>query len=274
MGSMSSGSAKERRLAWVQRICRAIEAGPESRPALATLARRAGVGPHHLLRSFKRIVGVTPRQYADQVRLLRLKERLRGGDKVTDALYEAGYGSSSRLYERAPARLGMTPATYRRGGKGARIAYTIVPGPLGRLLVAATGRGMCAVGVESSDAHLLEFVRREYPEAEIRRDDRALRPLVRRVLPILAGRPADGDLPIDIRATRRSRRPRRPAGATRSYRGVASHRQQRRRAPSAGLRRSPSGPSSRAPSVREDSTLGGYGWGSKGSGPLLEREKE
>src|SRR2546425_661025 len=120
---------------------------------------RAVVSPHHLQRTFKGIRGITPRQYAEACRLGGFKFGFKGGKDVTSALYEAGYGSSSRLYERAPSELGMTPATYRRGGRGMRIAYTIVDSSLGRLLVAATERGASAVSLGASDAALEAFLR-------------------------------------------------------------------------------------------------------------------
>src|SRR5262249_47899478 len=104
-------------------------------------------------------------------RVGRLKDRLKQGDDVTTALYEAGYGSSSRLYEQAPTRLGMTPAAYRRGGLGIRIGYTIAATRLGRLLVAATERGVCFVSLDDDDAALEAALAEEYPAAEIARDE-------------------------------------------------------------------------------------------------------
>src|SRR6266446_5407386 len=155
----------DRRLGVIRDLCRRLEAAGGEPASLADLGRAAGLSPHHLQRTFKRIIGVSPRQYADAVRLKRLKARLRKGGNVTDALYEAGYGSSSRLYEKAPARLGLTPATYQAGGKGAEIAWTIVPCRLGRLLLAATSRGLCAVSLGVSDRPLEAFLKDEYPAA-------------------------------------------------------------------------------------------------------------
>src|SRR5438128_10739245 len=105
----------------VGRLCRYIEAHVDGALPLESLAAQAGLSPHHLQRTFRRVMGISPRQYADALRLRRLKKQLRKGDDVTTALYEAGYGSSSRLYERSDAQLGMTPATYRHGGRGMRI---------------------------------------------------------------------------------------------------------------------------------------------------------
>src|SRR5262245_21529041 len=129
----------------VQRVCRAIAANPEGGLTLAALSADVGLSPFHLQRIFKRVMSITPKQFADAYRMERFKGELRKGEAVTSALYGAGYGSSSRLYERADTQLGMTPAVYRKGGAGMQITYTVVPCALGVLLVAATERGVCAV---------------------------------------------------------------------------------------------------------------------------------
>src|SRR5437763_9922046 len=158
---------------WIDRISRAcgylanVESGHVS---LAALARRIGGSPYHLQRNFKRIVGVTPREYADACRLRTVKQRLRQSNAVTAAVFDAGYGSSSRFYERAAPKLGMSPSTYRKGGAGMSIRYTIVDSPLGRLLVAATPRGLCAVAMAAADAELERALAGEYPAATIATD--------------------------------------------------------------------------------------------------------
>ena len=142
-----SVGARDLKAETVARVCREIEAriandgasSDGSRITLASLAAQAAMSPHQLERAFRGVMGITPGQYADERRMSRLKSRLQKGDDVTTALYDAGFGSSSRLYERAPGQLGMTPATYRRGGSGMSIHYAILNSPLGRLLVAATG---------------------------------------------------------------------------------------------------------------------------------------
>src|SRR5438067_179550 len=154
---------------WVDKIRRACVylANVDGHPSLAMLARRIGGSPYHLQRNFKRLVGVSPREYADAVRLRKVKTRLRRGDPVTGAMLDAGYGSSSRFYERAVPKLGMSPSVYRRGGAGMSIKYAIVDSPLGRLLVGATPRGVCAVAMGASDAELEGALAREYPAASV-----------------------------------------------------------------------------------------------------------
>ena len=142
---------------WIDKIRRACVylSNVEGHPSLATLASRLGGSPYHLQRNFKRLVGVSPREYAEAVRLRKVKGRLRQAGDITGAMLDAGYGSSSRFYERAVPKLGMAPSIYRRGGAGMEIGYTIVDSAnasLGRLLVAATSRGVCAVSMGSSDA--------------------------------------------------------------------------------------------------------------------------
>src|SRR6266850_2694894 len=188
---------------WIEKIRRACVylANVEGHPSLATLAARLGGSPYHLQRNFKRIVGVTPREYADAVRLRKVKRRLREGEDVTGAMFDAGYGSSSRFYERAAPKLGMSPSTYRRGGAGMSIQYAIVDSPLGRLLVASTSRGVCAVAMGSSDAELERALAREYPAATLASDTGALSAWTTAVLAHVSGRQPRLDLPLDVQAT-------------------------------------------------------------------------
>jgi AraC family transcriptional regulator, regulatory protein of adaptative response / methylated-DNA-[protein]-cysteine methyltransferase len=184
----------------IRRACVYL-ANVDGHPSLATLAARLGGSPYHLQRNFKRIVGVSPREYAEACRLRRVKSHLRKGGGVTAAMIEAGYASSSRFYERAAPRLGMAPSTYRRGGAGMNIRYTIVDSPLGRLLVGATTKGVCAVAMGASDAELQCALAREYPAAAIARDEGALAGWTRQILAHLDGKRPRLDLPLDVQAT-------------------------------------------------------------------------
>ncbi len=188
---------------WVEKIRRACVylANVDGHPSLAVLARRVGGSPYHLQRNFKRLVGISPREYAEACRLRRVKDRLRAGQAITGAMLDAGYGSSSRFYERAAPMLGMLPTTYRRGGAGMSIRYTIVASPLGRLLIGATPKGVCAVAMGASSAELERALAREYPAATIAADDHALARWTKAILAHLAGRQPRLDLPLDVQAT-------------------------------------------------------------------------
>jgi len=190
--------------------CRFLEArvadGPDGAVPLADVAAAVGTSPDALRRAFTRTLGVTPRQYADTLRRERLRGALRTGTDVTDALFDAGYGSTSRLYESAHSHLGMTPASYRAGGAGATIAWTVTDSDLGRLLVAATERGLCFIQLGDDDATLEARLAEEFPRAVLTRDDAALGTLVAAVLQRVAGEPAPTDIPLDITGTAFQRR--------------------------------------------------------------------
>lgn len=268
----------------VAKACREIDArlrdGNEARVTLSALSAPLGMSPHQLERAFRSVMSITPRQYADAQRMRRLKSQLRKGDDVTTALYDAGFGSSSRLYERAPSHLGMTPATYRQGGAGMRVNYTIVDSPLGRLLVGATERGVSAVYLGESDARLEAALQDEYPRAEIRRDRNGLEGWVSQILEHLRGREPNLDLPTDVQATAFQRRVweelrRIPYGATRTYSQVAQAigRPAAIRAVARACAMNPTSvvvPCHRV--VRADGNLAGYRWGVEKKKTLLERE--
>ena len=188
---------------WIDKIRRACVylANVDGHLPLARLAARIGGSPYHFQRSFKRLVGVTPREYADACRLQKVKGRLRQGSSVTAAILDAGYGSGGRFYAGAVRKLAMSPAAYRRGGTGMRVRYAIVESPLGRLLVAATDRGVCAVSMGSSDLELKRALAREYPGATLRRDTSGLARWTKEILGHLAGRRPRLDLPLDVQAT-------------------------------------------------------------------------
>ncbi|MBI1874153.1 MAG: bifunctional DNA-binding transcriptional regulator/O6-methylguanine-DNA methyltransferase Ada [Acidobacteria bacterium] len=259
-----------------------IDASPDAPVRLGDLARRVGLSVFHLQRTFKRAIGVTPREYVRRRRLERVKNHLRSGGSVTDATYEAGYGSGSRLYEQADAYLGMTPGTYQRGGKGMSIRYTVVESPVGRLLCAFTDRGLCAVMVGKSDRTLERELRAEFPQAAIDRDDRSASRHVDIVRQCAEGRPLGGDLPLDVRATTFQWKVWRalreiPHGTTRSYKEVARRigRPTAVRAVARACATNPVAlvvPCHRV--VRDDGELSGYRWGVDVKKRLIEQEKK
>jgi AraC family transcriptional regulator, regulatory protein of adaptative response / methylated-DNA-[protein]-cysteine methyltransferase len=269
------------RAEWIARACRHLEAHADERLTLAALGAAVGVSPAHLQRTFKQTLGITPRQYADACRLNRLKAYLKEGQDVTMALYEAGYGSSSRLYEKAPAQLGMTPATYRRGGRAMRLRYTIVDSRLGRLLVAATERGISAVYLGDADAELEEALRVEYPDARIERDAGGLGEWVQALLRHLAGQQPDLDLPLDVRATAFQRRVWEalqaiPAGSTYTYGEIARSLGHPGAARAVGRACATNPVSLVIPchrAVRQDGSLAGYRWGVERKRALIEQER-
>lgn len=211
---------------WVDRVRRAIDAAPDSPPPLRDLAAAMGVSTRVLQQRFRQQVGVSPRQYADARRLRRLKKELRRTPRVVDAIYEAGFGSGSRVYETAGARLGMTPSAYRSGGMGISMLFTTVRCEHGHVLVAATEQGLAAVSLGDDPAALERELRDEYPAADVRRDDGRLKRWARDVLAHLNGQAQAPDLPLDVAATAFEWKVwqalrRIPRGETRTYAEVA-----------------------------------------------------
>lgn len=266
----------------VRLACGYLESHLDEAPTLNDLAREVGMSPWHLHRTFKATLGLSPKQYATRLRAGRFKDEVRGGESVAGATYGAGYGSSSRLYEKAGENLGMTPGAYRRGGRGMHIRYTLADSPFGRLLVGATDRGICAVSVGDEDRPLEAELRREYPNAGIERDDAALRPWLDAVLPALEGKEGARELPLDLQATAFQWRVWRalqeiPRGETRSYGEVAAALGQ----PSAARAVAQACASNRVALVvpchrvvRGDGDSGGYRWGAERKRRILAREAE
>lgn len=192
----------DEQLAIVQQVCDYIDAHIDTcTPTLDDLGGIVNMSSSHLQRLFKRVMGITPRQYADAQRIRRLKTHLRNGESVTDALYEAGYSSSSRLYESGPDKLGMTPATYRKGGAGMHITYTINECALGLMLVATTERGISAVILGNDEADLERRLRDEFPAAHLHRPGDVLCNWVTALVEHLEDKRPHLDLPLDLQVT-------------------------------------------------------------------------
>ncbi|MGA9882510.1 MAG: bifunctional DNA-binding transcriptional regulator/O6-methylguanine-DNA methyltransferase Ada [Candidatus Acidiferrales bacterium] len=291
----SNVPVRDPKLDAVAQVCRLIDsivladatsAGEGERITLSALSAAARMSSHQLERAFRKALAITPRQYADAQRMRRLKSRLKEGDDVTTALYDAGFGSSSRLYERAPSQLGMTPAEYGRGGAGMTIRYAIAESPLGRLLVGATERGVSALYLNDSDNALRDALRKEYPRAELvpDRDGQGssgkLRDWVSHILEHLRGREPHLDLPTDVRATAFTRRVweelrKIPYGETRTYSDVARAigKPSAIRAVARACATNPTAvvvPCHRV--VRKDGDLAGYRWGIGVKQKLLQKE--
>ena len=273
--------------ALVRAMCRYIEQHItdqhiEDRLTLSLLAKEFRRSSFHLQRTFKSVLGVSPKAYMDACRLRQVKQNLQAGHSVTTALYAAGYGSSSRLYERTATQLGMTPEKYRRGAVAALVRYTIANSPLGRMLIAATDKGICAIQFANSDQQLQQGLIREFPFAVRRRDDAAMSQWRESLARLIQGQETNPSLPLDIRATAFQRRvweylQRIPRGETRSYSAVA-RKIGMPRATRAVARACATNPVAVAIPchrvVRQDGELGGYRWGIERKEQLLAMEKE
>jgi AraC family transcriptional regulator of adaptative response/methylated-DNA-[protein]-cysteine methyltransferase len=272
-GNPQSDLAKE--------ICRYIEQHLDEPITLERLGKTFRQSPFHLQRRFKAALGITPREYADSCRLRLLKRNLQAGDNVTRAMYDAGYGSSSRLYEKTASQLGMTPDKYRRGAIAATVRYACAESPLGRMLIAATDRGVCAIQFARSDGELIEGLKREFPFAVRKPDEGGLQAWIAALLAKMAGKELNAALPLDIRATAFQRRvwtylQSIPFGATQSYKQVARGIGQpsASRAVARACATNPVAvaiPCHRV--VREDGNISGYRWGVERKKTLLEMEQ-
>jgi AraC family transcriptional regulator, regulatory protein of adaptative response / methylated-DNA-[protein]-cysteine methyltransferase len=274
-------SLRDERAVMVQRVCREIDAHLDEPVRLERLGQLEGLSPAHLQRTFKHVLGISPLQYARARRVLMLKGNLKRGEDVTSAMYSAGFGSSSRLYEHTSSALGMTPSTYRSGGAGTTIRYSVVTCSLGRVLVAATERGVCAVRFGESSRELVTELRREFGFATVHEELTGISDLVRRVVACVDGHAIDPDIPLDIRGTAFQAKVwetlrKIPRGETRTYAAIASE----IRKPSA-VRAVANACASNPVAVlvpchrivRTDGSMGGYRWGMERKTKLLQREQ-
>jgi AraC family transcriptional regulator of adaptative response/methylated-DNA-[protein]-cysteine methyltransferase len=284
-GRMNASNAK--RSDPLERAREQLDHGAQA-PSLRELAASIGLSPAYLQRRFRRRFGVSPAEYARTRRFADLKAQLRKGDSVTDAVYAAGFGSPSRVYEHADRLLGMPPARYREGGKGIAIRYTTARSPLGRVLVAATTRGICEVALGDDDARLLTALREEFPGATLQRVDAGRDEWLAAVLDRVAAefsdrqnpRVAPSLPPVDVTATAFQWRVWQalthiPAGETRSYAEVARAIGEPGAARAVGHACGSNKLALIVPChrvVRADGSLGGWRWGVARKQNLLQRE--
>ncbi|HEV2120422.1 MAG TPA: bifunctional DNA-binding transcriptional regulator/O6-methylguanine-DNA methyltransferase Ada [Candidatus Bathyarchaeia archaeon] len=186
---------------WVYEVCAFIDANLGKRLTLSTLAAQAKLSPFYFQRTFKKVLGVSPRQYVEARRLAKMKRFLRDGDTVNNSLYNAGFSSRSRVYEKIASGLGVNPGAIRQGGRGLRIQYTIVASPIGRLLIGATERGVCAVCMGDSDRTVEMVLAEDYPAASLHRNDKGMKEWAGAFLRYLAGRSSSLRLPLDVTGT-------------------------------------------------------------------------
>ena len=268
---------------WIMEACRLIDEADEGAPTLTELSEAVGVSPYHLQRKFKQVLGLSPREYAAQRRLDRFKAEVRSGESVSSAMYGAGFGSSSRLYERAGETLGMTPASYGKGGAGARIGFAIADSFLGRLLVASTDRGICRISIGDDDGELVEDLHGEFPAAEIGADVSGLADNLEAVLSILSGASGTAaSLPFDLRATAFQWKVwdclrRIPRGATMTYAEIAAAIGSPKSARAVGRACATNPVAVAIPchrAVGSDGKLRGYRWGLDRKRKLLDGETE
>ena len=276
-------TAKARRdAALVAAACRRIERA-EAPPVLDALARDAGLSPHQFHRLFKAITGLTPRAYAQAQRGKALRDALaRPGTRVVDAAFDAGFNASSRFYDSADALLGMKPAQYRDGGADARIMFAIAQSTLGALLVARSGRGLCAISLGDDPEALLRELQERFPRAELVGGDGGFERLVAQVVGFVEAPQLGLDLPLDIRGTAFQQRVwealcKVPAGETVSYAEIAARvgnpKSVRAVAQACAANRlAVAIPCHRV--VRSDGALSGYRWGVARKQQLLARERD
>jgi AraC family transcriptional regulator of adaptative response/methylated-DNA-[protein]-cysteine methyltransferase len=270
----------------VEAACRYIDKNLETTLSLAAIARHVGLSPFYFQRLFKRMLGISPRQYLQARRAGKFRQALHSQTNITDAIYKAGYSSSSRAYESIPAQLGMTPSAFQRNGQGAEIRYAILSTKLGKLLIAATPRGLCSVRFGGSDAALASELRREFHAAVVRRDDQSLHPVAEQINKLLQGPsgrsyiPLDV-IPLDIRGTAFQQLVwtalcKIPRGQTRSYSEIAKTigKPKAVRAVASACASNPVAlvvPCHRV--VQKNGSLAGYRWGIKRKAMLLENER-
>ncbi|HIF43624.1 MAG TPA: methylated-DNA--[protein]-cysteine S-methyltransferase, partial [Dehalococcoidia bacterium] len=253
----------------------------QTRPTLAEMGQAVWSSPSHLQRVFKETTGVTPQQYASAWRLDRFKAIIKGDQSISTALYEAGFSSPSRLYETSEEQLGMSPGAYNKGGQGMNIYHTLVACPMGRLLVAATDKGVCSVKLGNSDEALKENLQSEFPSATHQQDGGHLAIWTAEILSYLDGEKTGLDLPLDIQATAFQQQVWQalreiPYGETRTYQQVAENMGKGNASRAVGTACGANPVALVVPChrvLRKDGGLGGYSWGLDRKQSLLDMEQ-
>lgn len=266
----------------IERVRRYLDEHYDEPVTLTQLASEIGMSPYYLQRAFKELIGLSPKEYRDAQRMERFKTSLKRGETVTNATHEAGFGSSSRLYERVNSDLGMTPSVFQSGGTGVTLRFTTASTVVGRMLVAVTERGIATVRLGNSDASLVASLRRDYPMATLRRDAVGLKRYVTGILRCLTAKGDGCRLPLDLGGTAFQRRvwkalQRITAGSTGSYSEVAQAigQPEAARAVARACATNPIAvaiPCHRV--IREDGGPGGYRWGLQRKHRLLALEQE
>jgi AraC family transcriptional regulator of adaptative response/methylated-DNA-[protein]-cysteine methyltransferase len=265
----------------IHAACKFIDTHLDERVTLAAMSKHLGFSPFYLQRLFKKMLGITPQHYQSTQRLANFKSNLKKSGNVTDAIYQAGYGSSSRLYENATEKLGMTPCSYLNHGKGAKISYTIFDTPLGKLLLAATEKGVCSIQFGSNTSSLEMGLRDEFSAAEITQNDSALAGLSKTLVKYIEGRELSLNFPLDIQATAFQRLVwtalrNVPRGKTQSYADIARQigKPHAHRAVARACASNPVAlavPCHRV--IHRDGRADGYRWGNKRKSALLKTER-
>jgi AraC family transcriptional regulator, regulatory protein of adaptative response / methylated-DNA-[protein]-cysteine methyltransferase len=264
----------------IDQVCKYIETNLQRKLTLQILSCQVGLSPYHFQRTFKRVLGISPRQYVEARRLTKMKNHLRNGETVNSSLYNAGFSSRSRVYENVSSGFGVNPGEFRRGGEGLRIRYSIIDSPLGRLLVAATARGVCGVCIGDSDEFVERTLAEDYRAAILHRDDDGMREWTGAFAKYFDGEHLALNLPLDVKATAFQSRVWKiiqsiPFGETTTYNQIAKElgQPQASRAVARACATNPVAlviPCHRV--IGKDGSLRGYRWGNNRKQSLLKLE--
>lgn len=276
----SKNQLEKSHLELIQQICNFLKQEFDKNHSLNELASKFNISPYHLQRTFKKIIGITPRQYTEALRMENFKNQLRQNKKIINAVYESGYNSSSSLYQFSASNLGMTPNTYRKGGKNMIINYTIVPCSMGYLLVATTKQGICSVKLGDTKSELESILYKDFHQAELIFDSGTHQDWVKIILTFIDGNQPHLDLPLDIRGTAFQKQvwealQKIPYGETSTYKNIANqiNKPKSVRAVGNACGANPTAlivPCHRV--IKNDGSLGGYRWGIERKKKLLNLE--